>query len=138
MTCFCLLTFNFLLKRAFVGAKNRLFCSALFGIGGGLIALAYIGIIWNWIKTRSGLSKGERLGADLKIVGYFFFLITAWFLCGLLGAPSFLLRPELAEQYGTMESAVKMAAYNVFIPFVLGWILVSVGSIITGKATRSK
>ena len=112
--------------------------SPIFGIGGGIIVLAFMGITWNWIKTRSILSRGERLGADLKILGYLCFLVTAWFLCGLLGAPTFLLSPELNSQYSSIGSAIKMAVYNVFITFVIGWILVSVGSIISGKSTRSK
>jgi hypothetical protein len=112
--------------------------SPLFGIGGGLIVLAYMGIVWNWIKTRSKLSKGERLGADIKIVGYFFFLSTAWYLCGLFGSPNFLLRPELIGQYTTTESVIKWASYQVFVSFVLGWILLSVGHLIAGKANRAK
>ncbi len=112
--------------------------SPIFGIGGGLVVLAFMGIVWNWIKTRSKLSRGERIGADLKILGYLCFLFTAWFLCGLLGAPTFLLSPELNSQYSSIESAVKMAVYNVFIPFVVGWILVSVGHLISGKSTRAK
>lgn len=112
--------------------------SPIFGIGGGLIILSFMSIVWNWIKTRSILSKGERLGADLKILGYLFFLFTAWFLCGLLGAPNFILRPELNSQYSSIESAVNMAVYNVFIPFVVGWILVSVGHLISEKSIRAK
>lgn len=29
-----------------------------------------------------------------------FFVIAAWYLCGLLGAPTYALRPELAQEVG--------------------------------------
>jgi hypothetical protein len=68
----------------------------IFGIGGGLITLAFLGGLWDWARSRSKLSSAARTGADLGMAGQVFYLIAAWYLCGLLGAPTFLLRPEQA------------------------------------------
>jgi hypothetical protein len=93
---------------------------ALFGINGGLITLFFLGLVWNWGRSRASLPAGERLGSDLSMAGHVFFLIAAWFLCGLLGAPNFTLRPELLEEYGTLSGAASMGSLvSVFL--VLGW-----------------
>jgi hypothetical protein len=68
----------------------------VFGIGGGLITLAFLGSSWDWARSRARLSTSDRTGADLVMAGQVFYLIAAWYLCGLLGAPAFLLRPEKA------------------------------------------
>jgi hypothetical protein len=68
----------------------------IFGIGGGVITLAFLGSSWDWAKSRARLSSTARTGADLVLTGQVFYLIAAWYLCGLLGAPTFLLRPEQA------------------------------------------
>jgi hypothetical protein len=68
----------------------------IFGIGGGVITLAFLGSSWDWVKSRARLASTARTGADLVMAGQVFYLIAAWYLCGLLGAPTFLLRPEQA------------------------------------------
>ena len=68
----------------------------IFGIGGGLITLAFLGALWDWARSRPGLSSAARTGADFGMAGHVFYLIAAWYLCGLLGAPTFLLRPGQA------------------------------------------
>jgi len=68
----------------------------IFGIGGGLISLAFLGAAWDWAHSRPRLPSAARTGADLGMAGQVFYLIAAWYLCGLLGAPTFLLRPEQA------------------------------------------
>jgi hypothetical protein len=93
---------------------------ALFGIDGGLITLFFLGLVWNWARSRGSLAGSQRLGSDLTMVGHVFFLFAMWFLCGLLGAPVFTLRPELLEEYGTASSAAGMGSLvSVFL--VLGW-----------------
>ena len=93
---------------------------ALFGIDGGLITLFFLGLLWNWARSRRSLPGSERLGSDLSMVGHVFFLFAAWFLCGLLGAPNFTLRPELLEEYGTLSGAASMGSL-VSVYLVLGW-----------------
>jgi hypothetical protein len=88
---------------------------AVFGIGGGLIMLFFLGTVLHWIRFRPGLSDIEKLGADLHIVGQMFSIIAAWYLCGLLGAPLYLLRPELTSG-GTISLAT-----TILVFLVLGW-----------------
>lgn len=112
--------------------KPKIVPSALFGIGGGLITLSYIGILWNWAKTRAGLSETKQLSSDFKVIGYFFFMIASWYLCGTFGAPSFLLRPELIGEYTTPEGNIQLATI-IFISLVLGWIFLLIGNLKSNK-----
>lgn len=54
------------------------------------------------------------------MVGNVFFLFAAWYLCGLLGAPTFALRPELMAEYGTQSSAASLGSL-IAVYLVLGW-----------------
>ena len=51
----------------------------LFGIGGTLIILFFVGIVWFWAKERMALKGASTTAIDFKLVGYVFFLIAAWF-----------------------------------------------------------
>jgi hypothetical protein len=91
------------------------FIPAVFGIGGGCIMLFFLMTVVHWIRYRKGLSDAEKSGADLHIVGQMFLIIAAWYLCGLLGAPIYLLRPELSS-----GGAVSLAT-TILACLVLGW-----------------
>jgi hypothetical protein len=52
---------------------------SLFGIGGILILLFFFGILWLWAKERIALKNASATAADLKLAGYIFMLIAAWF-----------------------------------------------------------
>ncbi len=94
----------------------------LFGINGGLMALFFLGILLHWSKTRQMHSQSDHTVSDLRMAGYVFFLVASWYLCGLLGAPSFALRPELMQRYGTLAGATSLGSI-VSISLVLGWLL---------------
>ena len=51
----------------------------LFGIGGTLILLFFMGILWLWAKERMALKGSSTTATDFKLVGYVFFLLAAWF-----------------------------------------------------------
>jgi hypothetical protein len=99
---------------------------ALFGINGGLITLFFLGIFWNWSINRPGLSKNAKIGSDLQMVGYLFFLFVAWYLCGLLGAPTFALRPELMQEYETLPSAINLGSL-ISVCLALGFAFIFFG-----------
>jgi hypothetical protein len=101
-----------------MGAIKQVF-PPIFGIGGGLIALAFLGVSWDWARSRSGLSSVARTGADLGMAGHVFYLIAAWYLCGLLGAPTFLLRPDQALSIIPENSAISMGT-TILICMTLG------------------
>jgi hypothetical protein len=83
----------------------------LFGIGGTLILLLFIGILWLWAKERMVLKDSSTTAADLKMVGYVFMLIAAWFICGI--ASQTFLKAFEGEAPGT--------PIHVMIFLVLGW-----------------
>ena len=99
---------------------------ALFGINGGLITLFFLGIFWNWARNRPGLSTNAKTGSDLQMVGYLFFLVASWYLCGLLGAPTFALRPELMQKYKTLPSAINLGSL-ISVCIALGFAFIFFG-----------
>lgn len=93
--------------------------SALYGIGGGIIIICFLVCVRSWAKKRVHLEGRGKLAADVRILGHLFFLIAAWGLCGLRGAPMFGLRPKLMAEYGTQP--IDMGA-KVLICIAVGWI----------------
>lgn len=94
---------------------------ALFGIGGGLITLFFIGSAWHWSRVRPALSPSARMGADLSMLGLVFFVEAAWNLCGILGMGNYVLRPELADKFAVPLASTINIASRVLILLVLGW-----------------
>jgi hypothetical protein len=91
----------------------------IFGIGGGLISLAFLGALWDWARSRPGLSSAARTGTDFGMAGQVFYLIAAWYLCGLLGAPTFLLRPDQAMTIIPENNAISLGT-TILICMTLG------------------
>jgi hypothetical protein len=94
---------------------------ALFGIGGGLITLFFIGSAWHWARIRPMLTGAEKTGSDLHMVGFVFFVVAAWDLCGLLGIANYVLRPELASKFDVPIGSTISQASGVLVLLVLGW-----------------
>jgi hypothetical protein len=57
-----------------------LYSAPVFGIGGTLILLSFIGILWLWAKERIALKGSSTTAADFRLVGYLFMLMAAWFI----------------------------------------------------------
>ena len=89
----------------------------LFGIGGTLILLFFIGILRFWAKERMALESVSTTAADLKLAGYVFMLIAAWFTCGIASQP-FLK---------ALEEASPSTPIHVIILLVLGWFFLFLG-----------
>ena len=94
---------------------------ALFGIGGGLITLFFVGSIWQWAKMRPTLTGAAKTGSELRMIGYILFIEAAWNLCGIFGMGNYVLRPELANKFSVPISSTINAASGVLILLVLGW-----------------
>ena len=105
---------------------------ALFGIDGGLIALLFVGILWQWCKKRPSLSVVDQTASDLRMAGYIFFLSASWYICGLLGAPAFTLRPDLMQKYETLPGAIQQGSM-ISILLVLGWALMFLSHLVKSK-----
>jgi hypothetical protein len=107
----------------------------IFGIGGGLITLAFLGATWDWTRSRSRLSNPAQAGADLGMAGHLFYLIAAWYLCGLLGAPTFLLRPEQAMTIMPENTAISLGT-TILICMTLGGLFTFLGRRVSLQAER--
>jgi hypothetical protein len=102
---------------------------AIFGIGGGLITIAFLGTTWSWVRNRPSLERAGKTGSDLRMVGYIFFVIAAWYLCGLFGVGNFVLRPELADKFSITTGSTISLAYVVLVSLVVGWVFSFAGQL---------
>ena len=111
--------------------------SVLFGAGGALMVLFFLGAVWYWAAGRARLSAPKRVVADLRLFGLALILIAAWVVCGLFGSPVFLLRPALAATSPLAEYAVPVAA-TALVYLTIGFGLTFAASLVeahsTGKA----
>jgi hypothetical protein len=89
----------------------------LFGIGGTLILLCFTGILWLWAKERGALKDVSPIAIDLKMVGYVFMLIAAWFTCGIASQPYLKALDEMS-----LDTPI-----HVMIFLVLGWFFLFLG-----------
>jgi hypothetical protein len=103
-----------------VGTTNQL-VPALFGVGGGLITLFFLGSTWQWARIRPTLTGPAKTGSDLRMVGFIFFVVAAWNLCGIFGMANYVLRPELADKFSVPVGSTINAASVVMVLLVLGW-----------------
>ena len=84
----------------------------IFGIGGTLILLSFIGILWLWAKERIALKGSSTTATDFRMVGYVFIFIAAWFICALAARPFLKGLEELPQS----------SPIHIMISFVLGFI----------------
>ncbi len=102
------------------GTTNQMI-PALFGVGGGLITLFFLGSTWQWARTRPTLTGAAKTGSDLRMVGFIFFVVSAWDLCGIFGIGNYVLRPELADKFSVPISSTINSASGVMVLLILGW-----------------
>ena len=107
---------------------------AFFGVGGGLITLFFLGSTWQWARNRSTLTRAGKTGSDLRMVGYIFFVVAAWYLCGIFGIANFVLIPELADKFSVpVGSTINLASVEMVL-LVLGWGFTFLGQRIARQA----
>jgi len=56
------------------------YSAPLFGIGGSLIFLSFVGILWSLAKERIALKGSSTTALDCKLVGYVFMLMAAFYI----------------------------------------------------------
>ena len=94
-----------------------------FGIGGGLITVLLIFILMGWAEERNHLKESEKIAADYRLMGYFFFAMATYNLCPLMGVKAFGLYPEKMIHYGLQAEAAAFAS-RIMIELLLGWIFI--------------
>jgi hypothetical protein len=55
------------------------------------------------------------------MVGFIFFVVAAWDLCGIFGMANYVLRPELADKFSVPIGSTINSASTVLVLLVLGW-----------------
>ena len=90
----------------------NLYSPPLFGIGGTLILLSFVGALWLWARERKALKGSSTTAADFKLAGYVFNLIAAWYLCG-----------KAAEGFVKgLEGLPTMSMMNILVMLTMGWV----------------
>lgn len=97
---------------SFVTLALNVYSAPVFGIGGSLILLSFIGIAWLWAKERLALKGSPTVAVDFRLVGYVFMLMAAWFLCA-----------KAAEGFVKgLEGLPTMSMMNILILLAMGWL----------------
>jgi len=106
-----------------------------FGTGGISIMVLIAIAIWYWGKYRAQLSPASRKAVDLQAVGYLFFALAAWNLCGVGGPPGFALYPEkmlvLEPKFFAVAQLKVVMAF-----FVIAWIFTALGFKAASKSAQ--
>ncbi len=90
----------------------NVYSAPVFGIGGSLILLSFIGILWFWAKERMALKDSHVSAVDFRLVGYVFMLMAAWILCGK-AAQGFVKG---------LEGLPTTSMMNILILLATGWV----------------
>jgi len=88
------------------------YSAPVFGIGGALILLSYIGTLWQLAKERMTLEGMSTIAVDFKLTGYVCMFMAAIFLCGK-AAQGFVKG---------LEGLPPTSMMNVLILLSLGWV----------------
>ena len=94
----------------------------LFGIGGGIVTLSYLGVLWNWIKNHTAYKGKTKTGKHIQLIGFSFLYVTALLLCMYLGTPKL---PGMAE-------TPIPSGESIIIAFSIGFLLLYIGHYLTG------
>jgi len=97
---------------ALVATAFNFYSAPVFGIGGSLILLSFIGILWLWAKERMALKESHVIAVDFRLVGYVFMLMAAWILCGK-AAQGFVKG---------LEGLPTTSMMNILILLATGWV----------------
>jgi hypothetical protein len=108
----------------------------LFGAGGVLMILFFLGAAWHWARRRSQRTGPARAVADLRLFGLAFLLLGAWEICGLLGSPIYLLRPALAATSPLAFYAVPVAA-SVLVYLTIGFALMFLAEHVEARISKT-
>jgi hypothetical protein len=101
-----------ILMIALVVTALNFYSAPLFGIGGTIILLSFIGALWLLAKARMDHDGSATTVADFKLVGYMFMFMAAWFLCG-----------KAAEGFVKgLEGLPTMSTMNILILLTMGWV----------------
>ena len=97
----------------------------LFGIGGAVILLSYLGILWLWTRTYTAYVGVSRTGRHIQLVGYAFLVATGLLLCLYFGNPNVLALADFPISSGL----------SINVTLSLGMLLLFVGHYLAAKGS---
>jgi hypothetical protein len=68
---------------------------SLFGIGGTVILISYLGILWVWTRTYASYEGAARTGRIIQLLGFSFLMSASQLLCMYFGNPNVLALADL-------------------------------------------
>ena len=74
-------------------------------------------------KNRPKLAGTARTAQDLRIIGYYFFIVATWNLCRVFGISGYALKPETMIKHGLQPVAITFASH-IMIELLLGWLFI--------------
>lgn len=101
---------------------------ALFGIGGGVILLSFLGILWVWTRTYTAYEGPARTGRQIQLVGYSFLVVTGLLLCLVFGNPNVLALEDFPVPSGLI----------VNITLSIGMLMLFVGHYLAERSLMKK
>ena len=104
----------------FINSNNN---TTFYVIIGALIMIIFVLIAWLWARNRIKLERKEQHYWDIKMAGYFFFIIASWELCGVGVVPFFTFYPESFSAYNSMSFVIAQTKL-VLILFLIGWFFI--------------
>ena len=92
-----------------------------FAYSGGLLLILIYSVGWFWAQQRNNSDPADRKAMDMKGIGYFFFALATWNMCGVAGMPGYALYPERSLEdnaYPFIIGQVKV----VMLYLVIAWL----------------
>jgi len=99
---------------------------SLFGIGGTVILLSYLGLLWVWTRNYAAYEGLARTGRLIQFLGYSFLFATGTLLCSYVGDPKLLALKDLPSA----------SAESVNISLALGMLLLFVGQYLAARSVQ--
>jgi hypothetical protein len=99
---------------------------ALFGIGGTVILLSYLGILWVWARNYAFYQGAARTGKQIQLLGYSTLVVTGTLLCMYFGNPKQIALADLPIPSGEI----------INLSLALGMLLVFVGHYVAVRGSK--
>lgn len=99
-----------------------------FGIGGTIILLSYIGILWLWTRNYTAYKGVARTGKQIQLLAYSFLIVTGLLLCMYFGNPKQLALADLAIPSSEI----------IIVTLSFGMLLLFAGSILVTRGTNKR
>lgn len=103
-----------------------------YALGGATVLILIFLTILYWSKVQENIVSNNNIPAILRLIGYSFFALASWDVCGL-GTTGFMLHPEKAVEYGT-EPLLITQTTKIMLEFLFAWVFTFVSHFKEAKA----